>query len=51
MIQNQPVVHSQCESRYVNTGALAYLAPSSRARIKPSRFGARTILTLGYDVK
>lgn len=43
---NQPTVHSQCESRYVSTGAVAYLAPKRRALISPSRFLALITLTL-----
>lgn len=43
-----PTVHSQCESKYVSTGAVECFAPISRARIKPSRFEARTIFTFGY---
>lgn len=50
-IINLPVVHSQCESRYVRTGAVACLAPNKRALISPSRFSALTILTFGYDAK
>lgn len=49
--RNLPSVHSQWESKYVNTGDVAWRAPSSLARIKPSRFGARKILTFGFEAK
>ena len=41
------MVHSQWESKYVSTGAVACLAPISLARIKPSRLEALIIFTLG----
>lgn len=43
-----PIVHSQCESKYVSTGPEACLAPMRRARMRPSRLAALIIFTFGY---
>ena len=42
---SSPGVHSICESRKVRAGALALAAPSSLARIKPTRSADRMIRT------
>ena len=44
-IIKSPGVHSMCESKKVSAGALALAAPSSRARIRPTRSGERMIRT------